>query len=69
MLALYDLEDNLVTIFNDYKECAKYFNTSIGCIRSHISRFNKGILKKKLNKENHKWYKLYQFGCEKDEFL
>lgn len=56
---MYDLEDNLVTIFENYKECAKYFNTSIGCIKSHMCRVSKNLLKKKLDKQNHKWYKLF----------
>ena len=47
MIAMYDLEDNLITIFDNYKECAKYFNTSIECIHCYISRSKKGKVDKK----------------------
>lgn len=43
MIAMYDLEDNLITIFDSYKECAKYFNTSIQVLHCHISRSKKDI--------------------------
>ena len=29
MITMYDLEDNLIQVFDSYKDCAKYFNTSI----------------------------------------
>lgn len=60
MIAMYDLEDNLITVFGNYKDCAEYFNTSTGCIKSHMCRVNKNPLKKKLDKKNHKWYKLFK---------
>ena len=47
MIAMYDLEDNLVTIFDNYKECAKYFNTSIQVLHCYISRSKKGKVDKK----------------------
>lgn len=56
---MYDLDDNLITVFENYKECAEYFNTSTGCIKSHICRASKNLLNKKLDKQSHKWYKLF----------
>ena len=47
MIAMYDLEDNLITIFDSYKECAKYFNTSIQVLHCYISRSKKGKVDKK----------------------
>ena len=38
MIAMYDLEDNLITIFETTEECAKYFNTSVNVINCNISR-------------------------------
>ena len=49
MIAMYDLEDNLITIFESYKECAKYFNTSTKVIQCYISRSKRGIRDKKKN--------------------
>ncbi len=60
MIGCYDLEDNLVTIFDNYKECAKWFNTSTKCIHCYICRSRKGIVDKKKNKQNNKWYRLYK---------
>lgn len=31
-IAMYDEDDNIVTIFESRKECAEYFNTSRKCI-------------------------------------
>lgn len=46
MIAMYDLEDNLINVFDNYKECAKYFNTTSAVIRCYICRKNKEILDK-----------------------
>lgn len=48
MIAMYDLEDNLITVFDNYKECAEYFNTSTGCIKSHMCRVGKKFIKEKV---------------------
>lgn len=58
MIAMYDLEDNLITIFDNYKECAKYFNTSIEVIHSHICRSKKGKVDKKRDKD--RWCRLFK---------
>ncbi len=58
MIAMYDLEDNLITIFDTYKECAKYFNTSVDAIQSHICRSRQGKIDKKKNGKS--WCRLYR---------
>ena len=47
MIAMYDLEDNLITIFDNYKECAKFLNTSTSVLRSYICRSKIGKVDKK----------------------
>ena len=56
MIAMYDLDDNLITIFNNYKECANYFDTSVNTIKVHICRLKYGKVAKKRYKGV--WYKL-----------
>lgn len=58
MIAMYDLEDNLITIFETTEECAKYFNTSANVINSNISRKNR---KRTPSKE---WCKLFRIKEE-----
>lgn len=38
IIAMYDLSDNLITVFENTKECAKYFNTTTNVIRCNICR-------------------------------
>lgn len=64
-IAMYDEEDNIVTIFESTKECAKYFNTSMECIRSYFSNVKAGrIRNRKHDKKTCKWYKLYHYAKE-----
>ena len=65
MIAMYDLDDNLIQVFDSYKDCAKYFNTSIECLRSYICRTQKGKVDKKRDTVNKKWCRL--FKIENDE--
>lgn len=58
MISMYDLEDNLITIFDSYKECAEYFKTTDNVIKCHICRKKKSILDKK--RLDGKWYRLYK---------
>lgn len=62
MISCYDLEDNLITIFDSYKDCAKWFNTSVKVIYCYISRSQKGIVDKKRNIKYKKWYRLFKVG-------
>lgn len=64
MIAMYDLEDNLITVFDSYKECANYFNTSKGVIKSYICRNKKGILNKKRYKNT--WCRLFKVNDSYD---
>lgn len=58
MIAMYDLEDNLITCFESYKECAEYFETSVKCIYCYICRNRKGKVDKKRFRGN--WYRLFK---------
>lgn len=60
MISCYDLNDNLITVFDSYKECAKWFNTSTKVIQCYISRSRRGIRDKKFNKQDKKWYRLFK---------
>ena len=58
MIVMYDLEDNYIREFSSYKECAKYFNTSVRVIHSHICRSRKGKVDKKKDKNG--WCRLFK---------
>lgn len=60
MISCYDLDDNFITVFDSYQECADWFNTSVNCIRSYISRSSKGLIDKKKNRQDNKWYRLFK---------
>ena len=62
MIGCYDLDDNLITVFNSYKDCARWFNTSEKCIYCYISRSQKGIVDKKRDVNNKKWYRLFKIS-------
>ena len=61
ILALYDDNDNLITIFENESECANYLGITIGSLRSQLSRMKH---KKRSNhvhsKTEHKIYKIYR---------
>ena len=60
MIAMYDLEDNLITVFDNYKKCAEYFNTSISCIHCYISRSKQGKVDRKRDIKNKNWVRLFK---------
>lgn len=62
MISMYDLEDNLITVFDTYKEAAEYFNTSVGVIRCYICRSRQGKINKKRNGNN--WCRLFKMEKE-----
>lgn len=68
MIAMYDLEDNLINVFDNYKECAKYFNTTSAVIRCYICRKNKKILDKKRDKKSKKWCRLFRIEATDDVY-
>ncbi len=60
MILMYDLLDNYIMEFKNYKECAKYFNTSVKVIHCYISRSKRGITDKKRDFKNHRWVRLFK---------
>lgn len=60
MIAMYDLEDNLITVFDSYEECANYFNTTSSSLYSYICKNKKGTLDKKRDIANKRWYRLFK---------
>ena len=65
-IAMYDENDNIVRIFENRKECADYFQTSLKCIDSFFSNVKHGrIENKKRDKNDGKLYKLYRY--QKDD--
>lgn len=65
MIAMYDLEDNLITVFDNYDECAKYFNTSKKSLECYICRSKKGIVDKKRDGKN--WCRLFKIDEREEE--
>lgn len=59
-IVMYDIEDNYICEFKNYKECANYFNTSTRVIQSYICRSKKGIIDKKLDKKHNRWVRLFK---------
>ena len=62
MIAMYDLEDNLLAVFDNYKECANYFGVKPTDIMCHICRFKKGKIHKK--RLGNTWVKLFKIEEE-----
>lgn len=62
MITMYDLEDNYLYEFKNYKDCAKYFNTSIKSIQCYICRNKQGKIDKKRDKKNKRWVRLFKLG-------
>lgn len=61
ILALYDKDDNLVTIFEDYSECANYLGITLGSLKSQLSRIkHKKRSNHVISKTEHKIYKIYR---------
>lgn len=56
MYVVYDLEENAIASFDTIKELAKYFSTSVNCMRSCVSKYKHGVLKKKRDKALKKWF-------------
>ena len=64
MIVMYDLEDNYIMSFDNYKECAEYFETSIRCIHSYICKSKKGIVDKKISKKDNCYVRLFKIEEE-----
>lgn len=55
-IAIYDQEDNLLTILEGYKAVGEYLNTSDKAISTHLCKKRRN--KKMKKRANGKWYKL-----------
>lgn len=66
MIVMYDLNDNLLTMFDNYKECSEYFGTSSKSIQCYISRSQKGKIDRKRDKLRNRWVRLYKIEEDKD---
>lgn len=64
MIVMYDIDDNYIMSFDNYKECAEYFNTSAKCIHCYISRKRNGKLDKKRDKLKKEWVRLFKIEEE-----
>ena len=60
MILMYDLEDNYICEFENYKECANYFNTTTKVIHCYISKSKKGIIDRKRDFKNKRWVRLFK---------
>lgn len=61
--ALYDMEDNLVAICENYEElCAWLGNTTVRSVRSSVSRLSNKKLNFIVNKRDKKKYKLFKYS-------
>jgi len=60
MIAMYDLEDNFITLFDTYQECADYFETSKKVIQTYICKNRKGKIDKKWDKKNNCHVRLFK---------
>lgn len=65
LIAMYDMEENLVASFDSYDECASFIGVDRGDIMSYICRTRKGDNRKK--RFNGRWYKLYKVEYD-DEY-
>lgn len=60
MIVMYDLEDNYICEFKNYKDCSKYFNTSTKVIHTYICKSQKGTRDKKRDFKNKRWVRLFK---------
>lgn len=67
MLALYDLEDNLITVFDDYFECAEYFNTTNASLHTYICKTRKGLDIKKRDIKRKRWCRLFKIEEDNED--
>lgn len=59
--AVYDLNDNYVTMFWNYKELSKWFKKSIESMHSSVTRFKKGEIDSIRSNDDNCNYKIYQY--------
>ena len=65
ILALYDLEDNLITVFDNATECSNYLNINRRCLDSFLSRVRNNKRPNKIRaKGANEWYSIYEIAEE-----
>lgn len=67
MIICYDLEDNVIKIFDSYKECAEWFGVKAQDIMCYISKSKKNMSDKKKNKHDNQWYRLFRIEDDDNE--
>lgn len=61
ILALYDLEDNLITVFENTVECSNYLNIDRRCLDSFLSRVRCNKRPNRIKqKGTGEWYAIYE---------
>lgn len=58
--AIYDLEDNIITICENYKELANFFQKPKRSMESSVCRFTKGLIDKIRSNKDNSYYKVYK---------
>lgn len=59
--AVYDLQDNLIAVCEDYEELTSWLGHKHQCsVRNSISRFLKGEIESIISKKDGKRYKVYK---------
>ena len=66
MIAMYDLEDNYIMSFDNYKECAAYFKTTVKVIQDYICRHRQGKIDKKRDLDG-SWVRLFKIEDDGNE--
>lgn len=66
IFAVYDIEDNIVEVFDTGKECAEWFGIKAGIFHSAFCKLNNGTRDKIKNKNDDKWYKVYKYSMEEE---
>lgn len=64
--AVYDLEDEIVEVFDTGKECAEWFGIKSGVFRSAFCKMSKGYRDRIKNKNDNNWYRIYKFSMEEE---
>lgn len=57
---VYDLQDNIITTFENYKELSNFFGKTKDSMRSSVSRFTKGLIEAIKSNIDNKYYKVYK---------
>lgn len=67
IIAEYDLEDNIIDFFENYKILAATFETTVKSIQCTVCRIKKGEVDKTYDKSKDMWVRLYRINVEDDE--